>query len=404
MTDEQTDTDGQIVDDVLPVRLEEPAIPAPLTLQPWHRPRKQFIRQHQWAYHARRLIERQRGRPGLNSPLDRPDVRYLNLPGVDYLDTRLIGQICRRARRGRKELDCQLTATGFLAGDERNPQVARAQMREKGLIDAGFITDDSHTLRRRIEEVADLNSQTYREIERRGAFHIVNVDACGSIAPPSSDHSRRLIDAIHRLLEFQFTSHASPWLLFVTTDARPASVAKETISRLWSEVRKNADHDVTFRHTVADIFSLPKDHQVSLPPSSVTDPGTAFLQLFALGFGKWALHLAERRHWGVKAHSAYCYSTTVEGDDAPTMACLAYEFQPPSPDHEDPFCVAAASEPVPANAAGQSDSMRIAAKVLEMTNLDIRMTERVELNEEMSRETRRLLAEAGYPKDVLDHV
>ena len=39
-----------------------------------------------------------------------------------------------------------------------------------------------------------------------------------------------------------------------------------------------------------------------------------------------------------------------------------------------------------------------------MTNLDIRMAENVELNTEMSHNTKRLLAEAGYPEDVLRQV
>ena len=397
MTDEPIDTDDQIVEGVLPVRPDEPAIPAPLTFEAWHRPRKQFIREFQWTYHARRLISNQRGKPGLNSPLDRPDVRYLNLPGIDYLDTRLIGALCN-------ELRCQLTATGFLAGNERNPQVARAKVREEGLIESGVISDHSHTLPRRLEELADVNGRTYQEIQRRGAFHIVNVDACGSIAPPSSDHSRRLIDAIHRLLEFQFNSHASPWLLFLTTDVRPDSVAKEAVVGLWNAVTQNADRDVTFRRMIADIFSLSGDDQVERLPRSVSDPGTRFLRLFSLGFGKWVLHLAERHRWRVKAHSAYCYSTTEHGNDAPTMACLAYEFRPPPPDHEDPFGVAAPSNSAPISAPGQPDSMRIATKVRGMTNLDIRLAENVELNTEMSHKTKRLLAEAGYPEDVLQQV
>ncbi|MYA16707.1 MAG: hypothetical protein F4Z28_08045, partial [Gammaproteobacteria bacterium] len=364
MTGDLIDADDQIVDDILPVRPDEPAIPAPLTLQPWHRPRKQFVRERQWAYLVQRLVSYQLGKPGMNSPHDRPEVRYLNLPGVDYLDTRLIGKLCN-------DLGCQLTATGFLAGNERNPQIARAKVQEEGLIESGLISDYSHTLPRRLEEVADLKSQTYRELERRGAFHIVNIDACGSVAPPTSDHSRRLIDAIYRLLEFQFTSHASRWLLFLTTDARPASVARETIGNLWNAVTLNADSDATFRHMVADIFNLPKADQVRFIPQSVSTAGTGFLQLLSLGFGKWALHLAERRQWRVKAHSTYCYSTTVKGDDTPTMACLAYEFRPPPPTRPDPFGVAAVSASEPIRAPGQTDSMRIAPKVNQMTNRDV---------------------------------
>ena len=393
MTDKLIDTDEQIVDDILPVPTDDIAVPIEFTIKPWHRPRKQFIRDHQWAHFAKRLITSQLGRPGLQLPHDAPEVRYLTLPGIDYLDTRLIGELCN-------DLDCQLTNTGFLAGDARHPHIARAHMREDALIKSGYISDKSHTLPRQFEELADRNGQAFQEIKRRGPFHIVNVDACGSIAPPSAEHARRLIDAIHSVLAFQFAYQSSAWLLFLTTDAQPESVAPETVRNLWAAVDENANADSDFRDEVRSIFDIAGNHSVTELRQSVTEPGADFLKLFSLGFGKWALHLARKKHRRMKAHSAYCYSTNPEGDTTPTMACLAFEFRPYPPEHPDPFDVARTAEQTDHADGEASDSLRVATKIGAMDNLDIKMNHGP-LRDEMAVRTRLLLAEAGYPSDVL---
>ena len=380
MTDQPIDSDDQIVYDILPARTDELAVPVALTIQPWHRPRKQFIREHQWAHFVRRLITKQLGQPGLQLPHESPEVRYLTLPGIDYLDARLIGELCN-------ELGCELTATGFLAGDERNPHIARANMREDALIKSGYITDRSYTLPRPFEELADLNGQAFQQIKRRGPFHVVNVDACGSVAPPTADHARRLIDAIHRVLAFQFTYKSGPWLLFLTTDAQPESVAPETVRDLWATVESNASDDGDFRDEVLSIFGISGDHDVASVRHSVSKAGQEFLKVFSLGFGKWALHLARKMHRRMKAHSAYCYSTTPEGDATPTMACLAFEFRPQSPVDPDPFGVARTGQQAGQEADGQpSDSLRVAMKVGEMDNLDLKMQNQP-LREQMASRT-----------------
>ena len=100
--------DRAIVDDVLPAEIVDLAVPVALDrLLPWHRPRKQLVRENQWINLSRRLIEKERNKPGLRAPgTSLREVRYLTLPGIDYLDVRQLADVCR-------ELDCSLTSTGF---------------------------------------------------------------------------------------------------------------------------------------------------------------------------------------------------------------------------------------------------------------------------------------------------
>ena len=394
MTPTANEPDQQITDDVLPARTDDLAVPIELDkLEPWHRPRKQFIRERQWIYFSERLIRRLKGKPGLPTPLKGvPEVHYLTLPGTDYLDVRLLGELCHNH-------GCCLTSTGFLAGGENNPHVARAKFREDALIKAGYITDKSHTFGRRFEEVTSEQGQAYLEIQRKGPFHIVNIDACGSIAAPKANHATRLIDAIHRIVEFQFANKTVRWLLFVTADIRHNSIAAETLCRLCQAIYQNADENENFRNSVLSLFGENNTDITGVVSEVSSHTGEKFLKLFSLGFAKWLLHLARAKEWDMNTHRTYCYSTAGNEDETPTMVCLAFEFLPPPPGLHDPFRVSRA-KPISIK-QGRDTSIRVATKISEMENLDNKMRANTDLRKQMVAQTEKLLKEAGYSSEAL---
>ena len=379
---------------VLPPRVDETAVPAPLDrLMPWHRPRKQIVRERQWIRYARELIDSERGKPGLPAPIGAlPQVHYLTLPGTDYLDVRLLGELCRQK-------DCRLKSTGLLAGPPMNPHMARAKLREQALVDAGYVTDESQIYPYRFEEITAVTGMTYRLLEERGPFHIVNVDACGSIAAPTAQHSHRLVDALYRVVEFQLTHRADRWLLFVTVDARPDSIDEETLGNLYDAVVKNAQQSASFEAAVLSMVGNtggPVDN--AMRAVTVRD-GAPFLRVFALSLSKWLLHFADEADWDTKTHTAYCYSTTQHDDQTPTMACLALEFLPRRAGLPDPFAVTRA-DPAPPNAAIDT-SLRAISKIAAMEDLDQALRASPPLHDRMARRTAELLKEAGYPDSVL---
>ncbi len=386
---------GSLADDVLPALVDEPAVPVELNrLLPWHRPRKQLVREEQWMRFARRLIERERGRPGLPVRAgSTPEVRYLTLPGIDYLDVRQLADLCR-------ELDCCLTSIGFQSGGEGNRYVARAQVREKSLIDAGHITNRSYTFARRFEDVVHTGSQAYRDLKARGPFHIVNIDACGSIAAPAADHANRLVDALYRVVELQLELMTSRWLLFVTTDAQPGSIAQETLERLCGAIFENADTNGEFRDRATPLLG-PGEADIRAAASAASErAGMGFLQLFALGLAKWILDLAKGKGWDMKTHHPYCYSTTPGQDDTPSMACLAFEFLPPSPGLRDRFGVTRAMPT--ANPPREDTAVRAARKVEDMANADAEIRADEALRVRMTENLREWLEEAGYEHAALE--
>lgn len=389
--------DRQLADDVLPVRVDEPAVPVELDqLLPWHTPRKQLVREKQWIYLARRLIENEMGQPGLRQNEEvEPEVRYLTLPGIDYLDVRQLGEECR-------ESGCRLTSTGFQSGGEGNRWVARAQVREQDLVNQGFITGHSHTFPRRFEEIVTVGGYAYQELKSRGPFHIVNVDACGSVAAPKSGHPNRLIDAVYRIVELQLELKTGRWLLFVTADVRPGSLAQATLSSLCDPIFANADKSEAFRSIALPLLDETGTDLREAAEVAAGEAGTKFLRLFGLGMAKWLLHLARSKNWDMKTHHPYCYSTLPKGDDRPSMVCLAFEFRPPPRGLRDRFGVARA-QPAPGSAGGDS-SIRAAEKIGGMANADSQIGMDDTLRAQMSEILRRLLEEAGYDRAALAEI
>ena len=397
MTTPSDDFNRSIVDDVLPQRPDDPAEPAELNLMPWHRGRKQFVRERQWARLAedliRRLIKRAEKADQLNtSEGEKFKVKYLTLPGIDYLDVREIAHVSRR-------LGSCLISTGFQAGSgENNRLEARAHIREQSLIDEGQISAKSHTFYRRIEEITAPNSLAYRDFRRSGPFHIINVDACGSVAKPSADHDRRLIDAIYRIVERQLDVSVDPWLLFVTTDARPDSVHEDTLGRLREVIQENMDNNPPFENEIQEIFDI---NSTNIRNKASTITGLNFLRLFSLGLAKWFLHLADQNNWDLLTHPAFCYSTTPEGDETPTMASLAFEFRKREGLH-DPFNVARAP---PLFSSSQEDvSVRAIKQIAEMDDLDSRLKKYPDERERYVEHMKERLREIGYSEEVVERV
>lgn len=248
-----------LVEDSLPPVVDDRALPLDLNkLFPWHRPRKQKVREHQWVRLTKLYITRMKEKgdllpiqfvvPNGQTVQQAPEVRYLTLPGLDYLDVRMLGEVANAD-------GCRLTAVGFLDGAAQTRVLARARVREVGLVQSGYITDQSITLPRQLESVCSADGDSLRELKRRAPFHIINIDACGSIAPKSAEHSSRLIEAIYRLVELQLAKANHRWLFFLTVDVREEDIDAETFENLCDAIRQNAAQSEEFKVAAIELFS-----------------------------------------------------------------------------------------------------------------------------------------------------
>lgn len=384
------DVEFDLGDSVLPEEVEEIAIPLPLVaLQPWHRPRKQFIRERQWVRCAEMLLDRLRAS---NAPsLRSGKVNYLTLPGVDYFDVEVIGRLAA-------ERDLDLETLGFMAEAVNEPVKARSQFRSEALVKRGLITDTSVTYPYRVEELARKNGQAYRNAHARAPFHIINIDACGSIARPSPQPSPSLMEALFRLLELQFNTMRDPWLLYLTTDVRRETVDPEVKRALDEAIKQNASESDEFCQGVIASVGDPGDGLVQALVRAEAVP-TKLLTKFSLGLAKWLIHNAVEHRWDVKCRPFFCYSTTGEGERGPSMPCLAFEFRPRPLNLRDVHGVVEA--PVDNEEGGLDYSMEALRRSQEMTDVDALLTNDAPLKKDLASRQRGLLQGAGYMEQAL---
>lgn len=383
--------------DAIPIKLEK--------LFPWHRPRKQKVRKDQWVGLANTLIDRLKSQNFLVSQQvllpdgtrvqTPPEVRYLTLPGLDYLDVRLIGEMCANKQ-------CSLTSVGFLSDAHEAPLMARARVRETGLIQAGYITDTSVTFPRSFESICGTDGATLKELKRRAPFHVVNIDACGSIAPSKATHSGRMIDAIYRLIELQLSKATHRWLFFLTVDVRAGDMDAGTFQSLCDAIRENARQSSDFQAAAIGFLNTGATAVDEAIESAKGRSARSLLDLFSLGFAKWLLHLAQQKQWHVKLKKSHCYSTRPMDNPEPSMCSLAFEFVPPAAGLHDPFGVTR-QRPSPGGTP-PSPSMQLLAAAAEIDDLDVMLDGDASLSADLNSMTHALLSEIGYEADALSRL
>ena len=377
-------------DSVLPEEVDDIAVPLPLVaLQPWHRPRKQFIRERQWVRCAEMLLDRlgASDAPSLRSG----KVNYLTLPGVDYFDVEVIGRLAA-------ERDLDLETVGFMAEAVNEPVKARSQFRSEALVKRGLITDTSVTYPYRVEELARRGGQAYRNARARAPFHIINIDACGSIARPGAQPSTTLMEALFCLLELQFNTIRDPWLLYLTTDVRRETVDPKVKRALDEAIEQNASESDEFCQGVIASVGGPGDELVQALARADAVPAK-LLRKFSLGLAKWLIHNAVQQEWDVKCRPFFCYSTTGEGEQGPSMPCLAFEFRPRPLNLRDVHGVVEAL--VDDEEGGLDYSMEALRRSQEMTDVDTLLANDALLERDFADRQRGLLQRAGYRDQAL---
>jgi hypothetical protein len=402
--DAVAEAEDDFAEDALPPIVEEDAVPLDLNkLFAWHRPRKQKVRESQWVALTKGLLTKlqQSGAlaaqdvqlPDGNVHAILPEVRYLTLPGIDYLDVRLLGEAAN-------ELGFRLTSLGFLDEAMETRALARARVRQEGLVQAGFISNRSVTLPRALESICWKDGDSLGQLKRQGPYHVVNIDACGSIAPINAAQATRLIEAIHKIVEYQISASRTRWLFFLTVDVRAGNLDGATFEALCDAIRQNAAASADFAEAARDFFDPSKllPFEDALQAAKQKDERST-LDVFMLGAAKWLLHLVVPKLWTVRMKHSYCYSTTGVEDGPATMCALAFEFHPPVPGLPDALG-ASLLQPAVGGPPGDA-SMQIVAAAGQVQDLDRLMEADDKIVAQLNLITRKLLEEAGYHAEAL---
>ena len=348
----------------------------PKEFKPWHKPRKQFVRREQLSALLLRLYEsRQSGDP----------LRYLGLPGTDLIDLRyLYDQVCRSDDRSLLFLGFNTDAQpGNPAHDQLN--VSLHEVRKLPNVD-----EQSVVLHDDFRRIGNPRSIAWDHTRRLGPFDIVNIDLCDGLGsePPHDDGS--IYRALAQLTAFQ-ARNPNPWLLLVSTRIGAQMFDAEAEQRLFSRFRENVKNCEGFAEACKQL--LESDAR-SIEPATCSK--TDLLIVMPTAIGKWLSALAQSsppdRVELASAHGYRINPVSAQED----LVTLAFRFHP---------VITAPPDPLSPTAVTYVDECESAKAILKRAarrlDVDAILEKQPDLDEELTRETERLLKSARY--DVADY-
>lgn len=279
--------------------------------QPWHRPRKQYVRTFQWSKELRRLAR--------DLELD-SELRYLTLPGNDLLDIRhLVGSVC-------SERGIRLKYLGFNSGafptDEGQSGLNSAEF---SIHRMKYIDPESQVFPGDFRQVGEPRSMPWQRVRESGPFHAINLDLCGGFAGREKAVGiPNYFTALQALLQNQASSDLE-FLLFITTRMDDDSIDPEVKEKLGEVAQQIHDTCKEYAIEFAAAWGLPTDgERVCLP--EMVDSAEAFM----LGLTQWIVSQGITHGLKASVKSFLTYRTgSGRGDD--DIVSLAIRFKP------DPF-------------------------------------------------------------------
>lgn len=297
---------------------------------PWHKPRKQWVREEQWLVQLRRLLNNR-------APGQGDAVSYAGLPGREFLDLRGFAAECAQRNLRFRYLGIGVPASG------RHGLIAKASHQQLAGLDT-VLTESCVSRDDRFEALAREKSVLHNTVRGHAPFDLVNLDLCGNAAadPPATGS---FYDALRVLLEIQNQHQGRPWLLLMTTRADRYLTNSDAGERLAEGVRlncKNDDFDAAFRNLFGDEVA---EQGQSFEGWSQVDAGV-FPSVFVAGLSKWLIRLLASASPSrvVELKSFACYRVR-DRDDEPDMVSLVYRIVPRSPKISDPSGLASPVEP-----------------------------------------------------------
>ncbi|WP_313599691.1 PP_RS20740 family protein [Pseudomonas sp.] len=270
---------------------------------PWHKPRKQWVRDKQWWGQINLHIL-----PNLKG-MD--TVRYFGLPGDDLLDVRYLQQKLSGSGKSVFILGLLSNQAGWEAAQK---QLSKA-------LDSDGIHRDSAVEKLNFDHLENPQSLAYQKMAKIGYFDVVNLDFCGNVIGPQLK-SRRL-DAIQNLLGYQFQVVPQRWLLFLTTRSSRATSCLETFERLAECLDQNLTVAEFWEEFNVRFDTAPLHPNRSLDRDALD--GQHFIDVYTIGLFKFIVELAVKNKFKIKMDSVVKYD--IEGEEASSdmiSMCLVF--------------------------------------------------------------------------------
>ncbi len=342
--------------------------------KPWHKPRKQVIREEQWGQEVEWII-------GCKDPDDK-SLRYLGLPGVDLLDIRyLYERFC-------KDGAYELRFLGFeKAAKPASPYSNALNLSLQEVRSLEHVDKQSEILGDDLRLLADDNSIAWGTAQRLGPFDAINIDLTDHMARDEPAIDLSIYNVIHQVCGLQ-QRRPLPWTLFLTSRLNKANVSADALARLLTALIKNFEGCAAFNSALQTQLGI---SDVSPSAAKTWDDG-AFFNSMAVAFAKWLLGLAQAMR------SMFSISSTIGYRVWPAapyfdMLSIVLRFQPVPSIRPDSLGLASASPAFPDEC---SEAAKLPGRIAQLVDIDEELKTHDSLWEIFREKTALLLSQARY--------
>jgi hypothetical protein len=378
--------EDDLLTQVVPTRPEHAQSAPHREFKPWHKPRKQWVRRHQWFTKTEALIR------DTHFQIDNRVFRYLSMPGEDLLDIRILQDACAAA-------GVELRFTGLNHVKQGSPDDLQLNLSESAVRGLPAIHAGSRILREKIQLIAEPRSLAYAEIRASGPFNAINIDLCDYVALREQHQgARTIIDALAEIIRLQLAKANYPWLLFLTTRVDPGRVDTNNLQAFIQAVRDNIDESNAFETKASELLALEASDLIAALDSPNALAPDKFKDLFCLGFGKWLLSYIRRAQPPCKFRMLEsCYYSIHNG--RPDMLSLAFRCDIVRTPPTDRYGLATSVTDKASHDQEIDMAMLLVEETGRITNLDALLAQQPDLLDEMILESESLLRSANYPVD-----
>lgn len=401
-----TNNSSDLSDDIVP---DEPKHSILIReFAPWHKVRKEFIRQNQWnkfvVRYAVRYLQHDLQEVSAvdewsaDEVVEIPDsikiarpLTCLVIPGDDLLDIRSL-------HRDTECIQCYIKYLGFNYRQGSNQQNTRVHIAHNDVTSSRRVSTDSIVLPDLFQMVAKQNSQAYSYLKRIGPFHVVNLDLCDSLFPNVDGNIQGYFNALHAISAYQMKEMAAPWLLFITTEVAPKEVDTEQFNRLCQPTKTNMRHP-DFQHALSRM--LPTDQLKSDAPLDFTTfTEKQLIDLFGVALGKALLSFCSSagETWKMEMLRSHIYSLSRE--KSVSMLSLAFQFTPIARPPQDATGISTLNLPSPSPFNEAELATKLVSSVASITDIDEVLDTDLDLKQSILESSADLLELAGYDREA----
>jgi hypothetical protein len=359
-------------------------LPTDRDFKPWHKPRKQWIREEQWAKHCLKLME--------DHLAEGQEFTYLSLPGPDLLDVRFLSQTCLSANRNLRFL-------GFNnPSDESSADKISLTKGVAEICQSDHVSNFSSVVPDRLENLADGKSVANRTLAEFGSLDAINIDLCNSMLGhvPLSKQAT-YYDALHALFEHQKNKRTKPFLLFLTTKTDRPALKESAVALLASAVKKNLSNP-DFKDKLSKDFKVDAyevNNLIDTKKLSLGWSNRKVSKFVSVALIKWMLGLLwdGQPSWYINILDGCEYQVHTERDML-SICCLCVPMRKVADDrarlsrHNQPDQSASISE--------RSLAMDVLDKVISMFDLDERLEADTTAFDDLVGRAAKLMETAGY--------